>query len=368
MRQNNKATENRRIIAVIITGLMLIVAGFLIVLFHNQATNESVVVPTAPADARETPVSTNVRPSETESDQSEDGHDLPIRNYIYQKYLISPLIEQTYHPNKEVYQRVFDAVDQFVAAVDVSSNHLCNDDVENIAAAIFNRFEFEYIDKIMLSSDQDTIEITYRSDFTKQEAMESSKAFRENVIKILDFVKDAVGQDRSDFAVVYQVYQYISKNASYNPDAENLGPYGLLVNKEAICVGFAYGMNYILDQLGIENYLAQSDANAHIWNIVKMSGNYYHMDAAGESAYDKSTPTLGYFGMDDAAVALDAYYQNWYLQVGNGPKSQGFPLCTDPIFTPMIGSQRVEVNFEQDTISYTDYNEMVHTIDISKFK
>ena len=61
--------------------------------------------------------------------------------------------------------------------------------------------------------------------------------------------------------------------------------YGTLVNRTSVCQGYSKTYQYLLNQLGIENYLCSSQKLVHVWNIVKLDGVYYHVDVT----YDDPT-------------------------------------------------------------------------------
>ena len=54
--------------------------------------------------------------------------------------------------------------------------------------------------------------------------------------------------------------------------------YGALVNRVCVCEGFSEAYCYLLDQVGIKNYLCESFELAHMWNIVYIDGEKYHVD------------------------------------------------------------------------------------------
>ena len=54
--------------------------------------------------------------------------------------------------------------------------------------------------------------------------------------------------------------------------------YGVLVRQLAVCQGYSMAYKYLLNRLGIENYICSSADLFHAWNIVKVNGNYYHVD------------------------------------------------------------------------------------------
>ncbi len=64
--------------------------------------------------------------------------------------------------------------------------------------------------------------------------------------------------------------------------------YGTLVNRLSVCQGYAKTYQYLLNQLGIENYLCSSEKLVHVWNIVELDGVYYHVDVT----YDDPIPDV----------------------------------------------------------------------------
>lgn len=59
---------------------------------------------------------------------------------------------------------------------------------------------------------------------------------------------------------------------------ESFTMYGALVNHISVCQGYARAYSFLLDKMGIENYLVTSDALNHEWNIVYIDGKPYHVD------------------------------------------------------------------------------------------
>ncbi len=84
----------------------------------------------------------------------------------------------------------------------------------------------------------------------------------------------------------YEGYEKYMKAVEYNPYAqigdyvapESFGMYGALVLGVAVCEGYSRSYQYMLNELGIENYLCSSVDLCHVWNIVKLDGKYYHVD------------------------------------------------------------------------------------------
>lgn len=63
--------------------------------------------------------------------------------------------------------------------------------------------------------------------------------------------------------------------------------YGALVEGEAVCQGYALAYEYLLELYGITCGVASSDAANHVWNIVKISDSWYHVDVTWDDpVYD----------------------------------------------------------------------------------
>lgn len=103
----------------------------------------------------------------------------------------------------------------------------------------------------------------------------------------------SIQDSMSDYEVTLRLYEDIIKLVDY----DTIGPerrkrtesspeipddlrsiYGALVNKKAVCAGYAKAMQYVLNVCGIECTYVNSDT--HAWNLVKLEGDYYHLDAA----------------------------------------------------------------------------------------
>lgn len=94
----------------------------------------------------------------------------------------------------------------------------------------------------------------------------------------------------SDYQYELAVHDYIVESATYDPDAigifENPGvnsvnPYGILVEKEGICLGYATTFQLFMDMEGIPciTILAHDeDGEQHGWNQVQIDGKWWYVD------------------------------------------------------------------------------------------
>ena len=101
---------------------------------------------------------------------------------------------------------------------------------------------------------------------------------------------------KSDYEKVCAVYEYICSNVTY--DYENLNDdnyllkfsaYAALMDKTAVCQGYAMLLYRLLLELGVENRIVAgvSNGESHAWNIVKLDGHYYNLDATWDAGNDE---------------------------------------------------------------------------------
>jgi transglutaminase/protease-like cytokinesis protein 3 len=87
-----------------------------------------------------------------------------------------------------------------------------------------------------------------------------------------------------DWMIEWAHYDIEANNQA--PDArsnpENDNPYGLLIDREAICTGYAGTFQLFMDLLDIECLTVEGAAylstNDHAWNMVRLDGEWYCVD------------------------------------------------------------------------------------------
>ncbi len=72
----------------------------------------------------------------------------------------------------------------------------------------------------------------------------------------------------------YAYDRYLS--GSYDEHDHDM--YGVFVQKEAVCEGYAKAYMYLLQKLGIESYYARNTELNHAWNVVKIGNEYFNVD------------------------------------------------------------------------------------------
>ena len=108
-------------------------------------------------------------------------------------------------------------------------------------------------------------------------------------------IYEVVEEGMSDYDKELAIHDWIIGWAEYDkgvlsnapdakPDPDNDNPYGLLINKSAICEGYTMTFQLFMDMLGIECIRVDGTSTAygitepHAWNMVKLDGEWYCVD------------------------------------------------------------------------------------------
>lgn len=95
--------------------------------------------------------------------------------------------------------------------------------------------------------------------------------------------------DGTDYDKALYVYRTLIEDNDYDLESEhNQNIISTFVNNETVCLGYSYGAQYLLKELGVPctTIYGMSENEAHSWNLFIMDGEYYYMDVTwGEVSY-----------------------------------------------------------------------------------
>ena len=96
-------------------------------------------------------------------------------------------------------------------------------------------------------------------------------------------VSSLIPADASDYEKVRIVYTYVIDNTQYQASDDDQCIAGVFWKKEAVCAGYAGAVQYLLERIGVPciyvDGSTQGSTEGHAWNIVKLDGEYYYVDA-----------------------------------------------------------------------------------------
>ena len=183
-------------------------------------------------------------------------------------------------------ERIVEGIKAWQTNIDVSGLGLTSDDIDNGAVRYIINSHPEFISlsggyRYWTSGSTITkIEFTYLTN-AEEEQQELDTALQEVKSKI-----DTSGM--SDEEIVLAYHEYLTSTVAYAYEdyfngtiAANHGydMYGALVKHSCVCQGYAETMFYLLREAGLSCAIASSENINHAWNIVKIHGKWYHIDA-----------------------------------------------------------------------------------------
>ena len=123
------------------------------------------------------------------------------------------------------------------------------------------------------------------------------------------------------------VHDFILQNVRYDKlkkpySHEILGP---MTQGVGVCEGIAKTVKALCDALGLWCIVALCEANPekgiryrHTWNVVRLGGQYYHVDATFDNSLQRGAPRYDYLNLDDSHIFRD-----------HEPLVLPIPACTD---------------------------------------
>ena len=129
--------------------------------------------------------------------------------------------------------------------------------------------------------------------------------------------------------------------ARYDEDSEHkdlgddfFSPFGVLINGLGGCESYAKAYEILLSMCGIENSLlyGEGDGETHVWNLVKLDNNYYHVDVT----WDDPLPDVA-----GKAAQYFLYVTDRIMSKHHVWDRTEYPRCTSEKYNPYFLNQTV---------------------------
>ncbi len=142
-------------------------------------------------------------------------------------------------------------------------------------------FGTEYLVAISLQYDRDL-----------EERLADSRRLEKTVEDILSKRPDT----EDDYLTERYLHDRITAGCTYDDEAakdenrygylDSRNAYGALVKGKAVCSGYTRAMSLLLHRCGIPTLAVMGDDDTHVWNLVVINGDAYHLDATWNDAKD----------------------------------------------------------------------------------
>ncbi len=169
---------------------------------------------------------------------------------------------------------------------------------------------YSYIN--MLEGDEFLIAFQYDSGFnkvsylcSKEERKRMESALKTKVAEI----KKKAPKNASDYELELFIHDYIANNTTYtlSGDEHIYTAYGALIDGRALCEGYARAVQLLCNEFGIPATLVFGESvisgENHMWNLVRIGGAWYHLDATWDDDDQNKLVTHKYFNLTDEDIS-----------------------------------------------------------------
>lgn len=128
---------------------------------------------------------------------------------------------------------------------------------------------------------------------------------------VKDIADTCTSPGMTDYMKELRLHDYLLNHCDYgigSPEDENeFRAYGALIDGEAVCSGYAEAMALLLAYAGIDTkvVIGSSKSENHAWNLVKIDGEWYHLDPTWDDPVELGIVTHAYFNLSDDEMSYD---------------------------------------------------------------
>jgi len=249
-----------------------------------------------------------------------------LKGYVYPSYVEK--IESAYATvlalknqfSDELIDKIADRLFDFSGdAVDVSSYNLPESEymVTALLDAVRGKYPVEYdvarVSQYGCSSTDGMISSISFSYYDPEVAY----SFNEKVEQLAERVSEIRTQmdGMNDYEKVLFVHDYLIRYAEYDDTLVAHSGYDLLINNIGVCESYARAFHMLMAAEGIECLLLNSEDMDHAWNMVRLDGEWYHIDLTWDDPSPDREGMVGYnyFLLSDKEIAADHY--GWNIKV-----------------------------------------------------
>ena len=110
------------------------------------------------------------------------------------------------------------------------------------------------------------------------------------------------------------LHDFICENFEYDDEMKNDDVYDFLLTGKGTCEAYMLLYTAVLRECGIESHFAASDTLTHIWNIVRLDGEWYHVDLTWDDSASSERVSHRHFLCSDKA-ASERGHRDWYSPI-----------------------------------------------------
>ena len=211
--------------------------------------------------------------------------------------------------NPELEAAICDAFRTHATALDISAFRLSEETLQAVVSEIrFTHPEFFYVDKQFkyLTSSTTGFVTELKPGYLYDAAQ--TAALTAEYEAMVDAIVAGIPQGSTDFDKLLYLHDYFIQNYCYDDTLTIRDAYTFFKQKTGVCQAYMLALIAVTQEIGIESIPVTSSKMNHAWNLVKLDGEWYHMDITWDDAVSyPSYVSYDYFLQSDAGIfAIDA--------------------------------------------------------------
>lgn len=178
-------------------------------------------------------------------------------------------------------QVIYNGLCNNMRTIDISSYNLTQDQLKSHIQLVVNTCpELFYVSgnySFSYSSSSSRTVANYMPNYSMSgtELTEAKQFYQTQMNRILSHINPSW----SDLEKVLYAHDYLAQNFEYDTSYTVRDAYNFFYYGKGVCQAYTLVFSGIMRALGIEVSVASSESMNHIWNVVRVNGKWYHVDA-----------------------------------------------------------------------------------------
>ena len=262
----------------------------------------------------------------------------------------------------EAYEAIYNAAEAGESGVDLTELRISSKDIIKIYSDVLqsspelfylgNTIRYTYIDRGLFKYVK-YVEFTYTM----------SEKLRNAAVKVyeneLDYILSLIDHSLSDAEKALWVHDYLVSSYSYDEDADYYDAYHFFLTRKGVCQSYSLAYIAVMRELGIETIMVSSPEMNHAWNLVRIDGEWYHVDLTfDDPSPDRAGRVLhDYFLLTDEEISSAANpHYGWKSSIECTSDAYSSLFCRDSQSRAVYCSGRWYYTSENDGVpSLTAY-------------
>ena len=224
-------------------------------------------------------------------------------------YTVTPSVYlETIDGYEEAYLRMYEAIAAGADSADLSDLKLSETEAVQIYSDIVgscpeffylaNRIAYTYTIQ-SLRRIVSSVEFVYTMEPEKREA--AKLEYEQELAYIVSLVDTSM----SDLEKALWVHDYLIASCRYDDSQSIYDAYGLFTGRTGVCQAYSLAYAAVMRELGVETVMVSSKEMNHAWNMVKIDGNWYHVDLVYDDPVPDRTGRVNHenFLLNDTQIA-----------------------------------------------------------------